>query len=171
VRDGGSNELRVAQFFSVQPSLLIELSLLVTFTPELSATLLPRQMHCRLGFDLAQISAIDESLRVFGDRFARRLFTPHELDYANASCGVRAQRLAARFAAKEAVIKALELSEAGVDWRDIEVVKLESGGCSIVLHRRVAQLAAAMGAGPLSLSLSHEGDYAGAVVAAFVPIA
>lgn len=138
----------------------------MTFTPELSATHQPQRLRGQLGFDLAQISAIRDSLRVFGERFARRLFTPHELDYANSGHGVQAQRLAARFAAKEAVIKALGLSEAGVDWRDIEVVKLSGGSCAIALHGRVAQLAAAMGAGPLSLSLSHEGDYAGAVVSA-----
>jgi holo-[acyl-carrier protein] synthase len=63
------------------------------------------------------------------------------------------------------VIKALGLSEAGVNWRDIEVVKLADGGCSIALHGRVAQLARAMGVSALSLSMSHEGDYAGAVVA------
>jgi holo-[acyl-carrier protein] synthase len=138
----------------------------VNFTPELSALPLPRQSRGRLGFDLAQVSAIDESLRVFGERFAQRLFTRHELDYADSGHGVRAQRLAARFAAKEAVIKALGLSEAGVSWRDIEVVKLSHGGCAISLHGQVAQLASSMGAGPLSLSLSHEGDYAGAVVMA-----
>jgi holo-[acyl-carrier protein] synthase len=131
------------------------------------ATTLPQQSGGRLGFDLAQVSAIDHSLRTFGERFARRLFTRAELDYAASGHGMRAQRLAARFAAKEAVIKALGLSEAGVNWRDIEVVKLSSGACSIALHGRVAQLAAAMGAPQLSLSLSHEGDYAGAVVAAF----
>jgi holo-[acyl-carrier protein] synthase len=136
----------------------------VNFTPELSALPQPQQCPGRLGFDLAQVSAIQKSLQCFGERFAQRLFTDHELDYAGSGHGVRAQRLAARFAAKEAVIKALGLSEAGVNWRDIEVVKLNGGGCGIALHGRVAQLAAAMGAGPLSLSLSHEGDYAGAVV-------
>jgi holo-[acyl-carrier protein] synthase len=139
----------------------------VIFTPELPATPLPQQSRGHLGFDLAQISAIDDSLRAFGERFAQRLFTRKELDYAaSGHDGMRAERLAARFAAKEAVIKALGLSEAGVNWRDIEVVKLSDGGCSISLHGRAAQLAAAMGARHLSLSLSHEGDYAGAVVAA-----
>lgn len=131
---------------------------------------MPQQVRGHLGFDLAQVSAIDESLRVFGRRFAQRLFTPHELEYADSGHGVRAQRLAARFAAKEAVIKALGLSEAGVNWRDIEVVKLGGGDCAISLHGRVAELAAAMGAGVLSLSLSHEGDYAGAVVIASLDI-
>ena len=134
------------------------------FTPDLSKLSSPQALHARLGFDLTQISAIEQSLRVFGQRFAQRLFTQHELAYAESGDGVRAQRLAARFAAKEAVIKALGLSEAGVNWRDIEVIKLRSGACEISLHGRVARLAAAIGTGPISLCLSHEGDYATAVV-------
>jgi holo-[acyl-carrier protein] synthase len=138
----------------------------VIFTPDLSKLSPPQALPGRLGFDLAQVSAIEQSLQVFGQRFAQRLFTQHELAYAESGHDVRAQRLAARFAAKEAVIKALGLSEAGVNWRDIEVIKLPSGACEISLHGRVARLAAAMGAARISLCLSHEGDYAGAVVAA-----
>jgi holo-[acyl-carrier protein] synthase len=125
-----------------------------------------QQSRGHLGFDLAQVSAIEESLRTFGERFARRLFTPDELAYAGSGRGLRAERLAARFAAKEAVIKALGLSEAGVNWRDIEVVKFSDGACAISLHGHAAQLAKRMGVPRLSLSLSHEGDYAGAVVMA-----
>jgi holo-[acyl-carrier protein] synthase len=162
-RDGGSNELRTAQFFSVQrdgaPN--FHQPVMLTFP-----TLHPQQSPGRVGIDLAQVSAIENSLRAFGDRFAHRLFTQGELDYAASGRGVRAQRLAARFAAKEAVIKALGLSEAGVSWRDIEVIKLADGACAVALHGRAAQIAQAMGARHLSLSLSHEGDYAGAVVSA-----
>ncbi|NPC57361.1 holo-ACP synthase [Caenimonas sp. S4] len=117
-----------------------------------------------MGFDLTQISAIAESIDCFGSVYANRLFTPGELAYANSGRGMCAQRLAARFAAKEAVIKALRLSEAGVNWRDIEVVKRADGDCALSLHGRAAELAAAMGASQLLLSLSHDGDYAGAVV-------
>jgi holo-[acyl-carrier protein] synthase len=74
--------------------------------------------------------------------------------------------LAARFAAKEAVIKALALSEAGISWRDIEVVKLPDGHCELQLHGRVAARAHQAGCRQWQLSLSHEGDYAGAVVMA-----
>jgi len=135
------------------------------FTPDLSAHAPIGQPRTRLGFDLAQVSAIADSLHAFGSRFADRLFTRHELDYAGSGHGMRAQRLAARFAAKEAVIKALGLSETGVSWRDIEVVKRKDGGCAVSLHGRVAQIAAAMGVDRILLSLSHDGDYAGAVVA------
>jgi holo-[acyl-carrier protein] synthase len=118
----------------------------------------------RLGFDLARVSGIAESIRLFGRRFTDRFFTPAELDYALSGTGQCAERLAARFAAKEAVIKALNLSEAGVGWRDIEVVKRADGSCSVVLHGEAHRIAQAMGTREILLSLSHDGDCAGAVV-------
>jgi holo-[acyl-carrier protein] synthase len=117
-----------------------------------------------LGFDLVQISQIADSIFRFGDVFKQRLFTENELHYAHQGKGLCAERLAARFAAKEAVIKALNLGEAGIGWREIEVVKLEDGSCKIVLHGHVADLADKMGVVELLLSLTHDGDYAGAVV-------
>ncbi|MEY4883699.1 MAG: holo-[acyl-carrier-protein] synthase [Pseudomonadota bacterium] len=118
----------------------------------------------RTGFDLVQISRIADSINQFGDRFKNRLFTETELDYANRGDGLGAERLAARFAAKEATIKALRLSNAGINWREIEVCKLPDGDCELALHGRVAELASEMGVAKISLSLSHDGDYAGAMV-------
>ena len=120
----------------------------------------------RLGFDLVQISQVANSINHFGVAFKSRLFTQNELTYAEQSKAFFVDRLAARFAAKEAVIKALSLSEAGINWRDIEVCKDHDGGCGIVLHGRVAELADAAGLSNLLLSLSHDGDYAGAFVTA-----
>ncbi|HEY8050193.1 MAG TPA: holo-ACP synthase [Ramlibacter sp.] len=128
----------------------------------------PAGTGVRLGFDLARISGIAESIRHFGRRFTDRIFTSHELDYALAGTGVCAERLAARFAAKEAVIKALGLSDAGVAFRDIEVVKLADGGCTIVLHGEARRFAARMGVQRILVSLSHDGDCAGAVVHALL---
>lgn len=121
----------------------------------------------RLGFDLVQVSRVAESLERFGPAFEQRLFTRGELTYAHSGDGVCAERLAARFAAKEAVIKALQLGDAGIAWRDIEVQKREDGNCDLRLHGRVAALAAEMGVDRILLSLSHDGDYAGAIVTAF----
>jgi holo-[acyl-carrier protein] synthase len=118
----------------------------------------------RLGFDLARVSGIAESIRKFGRRFTDRLFTARELDYALSGSGQCAERLAARFAAKEAVIKALNLSEAGIDWRDIEVVKQRDGSCVIALHGNAHRIAQGLGVRSLCVSLSHDGDCAGAVV-------
>ena len=116
----------------------------------------------RVGIDLVQVSRIAESLATFGERFSQRIFTAAELGYATAAPALTAERLAARFAAKEAAKKALGLTD-GIDWRQIEVVRAPSGACDLVLHEHAAR---ASGACTLALSLSHEGDYATAVVIA-----
>jgi len=119
-----------------------------------------------VGFDIVQISAVERSLRQFGEAFKNRLFTRGELIYAGADEGLCAERLAARFAVKEAVIKALLLSEVGVHWQEIEVIKHPDGHCYLQLHGYVAVLALSRGATQWLLSMSHDGDYAGAVVIA-----
>lgn len=118
----------------------------------------------RVGFDLVQVSQVAASMEGFGAAYERRLFTPLELEYAGCGETERAERLAARFAAKEAVIKALRLSNEGVDWRHIEVIKLADGDCDVLLHGRAAEIARRMGVERVLLSLSHDGDYAGAFV-------
>lgn len=122
----------------------------------------------RLGFDLTSISGIAESIRSFGRRFTDRIFTSQEIEYALTGRGQCAERLAARFAAKEAVIKALQLSEAGVGFRDIEVVKRADGSCTIALHGEARRVAEHMGVRRILVSLSHDGDCAGAVVHALL---
>ena len=119
----------------------------------------------RLGFDLVEVAQVEESLRHFGAAYERRLFTTAERDYAHRGTpAVCTERLAARLAAKEAVIKALRLSEAGIAFTDIEVVKLDDGDCELALHGRVAEIAKKQGAAHLLLSMSHDGGYAGAFV-------
>ncbi len=120
----------------------------------------------RLGMDIVEISRIAESLQRFGERFERKLFTEGELRYAHAAPQQAPERLAARFAAKEAAIKALGLSQSGVSWRDLEVHRLASGECELRLHGRAAAIARDHGITRVLLSLSHDGGYAGAVVAA-----
>ena len=119
-----------------------------------------------IGIDVVLISHVRKSLTDFGDRFIRRLFSAQEATYANESAGVVAERLAARFAAKEATLKAFDLCDSGINWRDIEVVKTASGACRLMLHGRAAELVAKTGVNEVSLSMSHDGDYATAVVAA-----
>jgi len=113
----------------------------------------------RVGTDLVQISRIAASLETFGERFVARVFTAGEAAYATTPA-----RLAARFAAKEAVKKALELD--GVSWTDIEVTRRDNGACDVVLHGAARVAAEALGARELALSMSHEGDYATAMVVA-----
>ena len=122
------------------------------------------RMEHRIGFDLARVSGIAESIRLFGRRFTDRCFTLREIEYALSGTGQCAERLAARFAAKEAVIKALALSESGVSLSDIEVVKLDDGACTIVLHGAALRAAERLGVKRIQVSLSHDGDCAGAMV-------
>lgn len=128
----------------------------------------PAQLHgvVRLGMDLVHIERIEESLRDFGSRFAQKLFTDAEIAYAESSPTERAARYAARFAAKEATIKALSLSDAGVSWRDMEVQRAADGACSLVLGGEALAAARALRIGGWLVCLSHDGDYAAAVVAA-----
>jgi holo-[acyl-carrier protein] synthase len=119
-----------------------------------------------LGIDIVQISRIEQSLLAFGDRFTRRLFTERERGDADQHTGLASRRYAARFAAKEATLKAFDLAHAGINWRDIEVLVNGQGGCALQLHGKAARLVDALPAENISLSLSDDGDYALAVVTA-----
>ncbi len=118
----------------------------------------------RVGIDLVRIARVEESLARFGDRFLRRVFTEGEIAYATSAPALTAERLAARMAAKEATVKALRMAHAGVGWRQIEVLRDPSGACELVLHGKAREIAAASGYDDLAVSLSHECDYATAVV-------
>jgi holo-[acyl-carrier protein] synthase len=120
----------------------------------------------RVGTDLVQVSRIAESIASFGEKFTRRLFTEHEIAYATSSEPLQAARFAKRFAAKEATIKALDLTEVGFDWKDIEVVRAASGHCTLALHGAARDAAERAQVQELSVSLSRDGDYATAVVVA-----
>jgi holo-[acyl-carrier protein] synthase len=126
----------------------------------------PAPTQLRVGIDLVQISRIAESLEKFGDRFLRRVFTEDEIVYATAAPSQAPARLAARFAAKEAAVKALGLADRGVNFREIEVRRSESGECALSLRGGADRAARLAGLGELAVSLSHEGDYATAVVIA-----
>jgi holo-[acyl-carrier protein] synthase len=118
----------------------------------------------RMGFDLVEVSQVQESIARFGDAYKRRIYTEGELRYAEQGVGVCAERLAARFAAKEALIKALQPGDEGINLREIEVVRSGEGACRLALHGRMAALAESQGVRKILLSMSHDGGYAGAVV-------
>jgi holo-[acyl-carrier protein] synthase len=119
-----------------------------------------------VGIDLVSVRRVEESLARFGDRFLRRVFTDGEIAYATSAPDLAGERLAARFAAKEATIKALGLAHQGVGWRQIEVAREPSGQCRVVLHGDARAAAERAGVDGLSISLSHEGDTSAAVVVA-----
>lgn len=120
----------------------------------------------RVGIDIVQISRIAESLERFGQRFLQRVFTAGEIAYATAAPALSAERLAARFAAKEAGLKALQLADKGIRWTDLEVQRADGGECELKLHGAAQDAARRGGIANLALSLTHEGDYAAAVVMA-----
>jgi holo-[acyl-carrier protein] synthase len=123
-----------------------------------------RTCALHVGTDLVQISRIAESIEQFGDKFIRRLFTEDEIAYATSSVPLQAERFAARFAAKEATIKALSLADVGLDWKHIEVQRAANGACTLKLHGAAQAAAIRAGIRETSVSLSHDGDYATAVV-------
>jgi holo-[acyl-carrier protein] synthase len=126
-----------------------------------------RRGPIHVGTDVISVKEISRSLERFGERYVRRIFTPREASYCRSAVGRGvAERFAARFAAKEAVLKALRLEDLSVDWRSIVVLRHESGWCDVVLHGEVAALSARHGIDTLALSMSHEADCAMAVAIA-----
>jgi holo-[acyl-carrier protein] synthase len=119
------------------------------------------------GVDLVEISRIKRILTRYGDRFLERVFTPAETLY----CRARPAELAARFAAKEAVSKALGvgvrmISRDGINWQDAEIIGDARGKPLVRLHGHAAQLADELGLTEWAVSLSHTGEHAIAFVVA-----
>jgi holo-[acyl-carrier protein] synthase len=112
------------------------------------------------GVDIIEIPRVRRVLEQYGRRFLERVYTPGEIAY----CRERAPNLAARFAAKEATMKALGTGVRGVGWKDIEVVRHESGAPSIRLYGRGKQRAERLGVQEIAISLSHSRKYAVASV-------
>ena len=116
----------------------------------------------RAGVDLVEVGRIAELMAQYGERFRKRVFTDAELE----ACGSRPERLAARFAAKEAVSKALGTGIGRVRWRDIEIVNGPAGQPELVLSGAAAELAAELQLRLWAVSLSHTGGHAIALVVA-----
>jgi holo-[acyl-carrier protein] synthase len=118
----------------------------------------------RVGLDSVVIGEVEAAWRHFGDRYLRKLFTDTEVAYALAAPACSTERLAARFAAKEAVIKALNLAEAGVSFRDIGIQHGASGEPRLALQGLARQALGALGPTDVAVSLSHDHTHACAVV-------
>jgi holo-[acyl-carrier protein] synthase len=124
-----------------------------------------------VGIDLVSVSDVADSVRRFGDQYVHRIFTPHEVDCClfgepspGTTAGYSSESLAARFAAKEAVVKVLRPVGPRPVWRDIEVYRDRSGWTEIRLSGRAELLAAEAGIDHLAVSLTHEEFTAAAVV-------
>jgi holo-[acyl-carrier protein] synthase len=117
-----------------------------------------------LGMDVVDIARIDRILRgppARAERFLARVFTPAERAYCDARVD-RAGRYAARFAAKEAAVKALG-APAGIRWTDLEVVRAE-GAPSVALAGAAAEAAGRLGVGRVLVTITHDAGVAAATV-------
>ena len=110
------------------------------------------------GVDLAEVPRIRHSVERFGHRFTERVFTAAEIAYVERKAN-RYERYAARFAAKEAGMKAIGTGwRRGVTWRDFEVANLASGKPTLRLHGAAARIAQDLGVRHISLSITHTAE-------------
>jgi holo-[acyl-carrier protein] synthase len=107
------------------------------------------------GVDLAEVPRIQASIERFGEKFIQRIYTPREIAYVERKAN-KFERYAARFAAKEAGMKAIGTGwRRGVRWQDFEVANLPSGKPTLLLHGVAAEFAERLGVKNVSLSLTH----------------
>lgn len=119
-------------------------------------------MKLATGIDLLEIDRLRDAIATHGERFLQRVFTPRELE-ANAK---KVESLAGRFAAKEAVAKALGCGIGDVSWKEIEILRAESGAPQLVLHGAAERMAKELGLTSWSISLSHSQSHAVAMAVA-----
>jgi holo-[acyl-carrier protein] synthase len=124
-----------------------------------------------IGIDVVEVERIEAAIARQGEPFLRKLFTQAEREY----CGRQARpalHFAARFAAKEAVSKALGTGIGGrAGWLDLEVVREESGAPKMLFHGAAAEFLTAAGIAEVQVSLTHARDYAAAnAVAIRMPV-
>ena len=112
-------------------------------------------MHVH-GIDIVEISRIRQAIKTWGNRFTDRVYTCNEMEL----CRDQIHELAARFAGKEAVMKALGTGIRGVGWKDIEILRNQPGAPVVNLYGRAESLAGELAIYNLCISLSHSRVYA-----------
>ena len=108
-------------------------------------------LHVSTGVDVIEIERIQSALSRFGERFLRRVYTEREVSY----CRGKAERLAGRFAGKEAVSKALGVGIRTLRWRDIEILPDQRGKPQIHLYGKAAAIAERRGLSGWDISITH----------------
>ncbi|MCE9619008.1 MAG: holo-ACP synthase [Planctomycetes bacterium] len=120
-----------------------------------------------VGIDLVEVARIARMIEEHGERFLDRVFTAAEQQYAASGPKRRVERLAARFAAKEAALKALSIGlREGITWTDIECTHRADGSPMLTVRGRAAELAAQRGIDAWQVSLTHIEQMAAATVVA-----
>ncbi len=110
------------------------------------------------GIDVCEVPRIRRSIERFGQRFIDRIYTPVEIAYVERKAN-RYERYAARFAAKEAGMKAIGTGwRGGITWQDFEVSNLPSGKPTLIFRGRGAEVAAKLGVKNVALSLTHTAE-------------
>jgi len=113
-----------------------------------------------IGIGIIEIARIERAIACWGERFLQRIYTDSELRLSRK----KPSSLAARFAGKEAVIKAFGTQNQGIGWRDIEILSDPSGKPLVYLHGKAQNQANSLGLAGLAISLSHSKEYAIALV-------
>ena len=116
----------------------------------------------RTGIDLIEIERLEKAVDRHGLRFLRRIFTSQELS----EVGMNSASLSARFAANEAVAKALGTGIGVINWKEVEILRGESNEPLLILHGSAELLASKLNLGSWSISLSHSKSHAIALVVA-----
>jgi len=107
------------------------------------------------GIDVVEVPRVATAIERFGERFVQRVFTEEEIRYCQSKAN-RVERFAARFAAKEAGMKALGTGwNHGVRWRDLEVRRQPGGRPTLMFHGKAAAFATELGVQHVALSLTH----------------
>lgn len=119
-------------------------------------------MKLATGVDLIEIARIEEVVARHGKHYLERIYTPAELE----QCGRRAESLAGRFAAKEAVAKALGCGIGDVAWQEIEILGDEQNAPQLTLHGEALKKANEQGLSTWSVSISHSQSHSVALVVA-----
>jgi holo-[acyl-carrier protein] synthase len=110
------------------------------------------------GIDICEVPRIQASIERFGDKFIQRIFTPREIAYVSRKAN-KYERYAARFAAKEAGMKAIGTGwRKGVRWQDFEVVNEPSGKPTLLFHGKAREFAERLGVTNIALSLTHTSE-------------
>ena len=117
-----------------------------------------------IGIDVEDVSRVREAMERHGNRFTDRIFSPAEIAYVEPKAN-RYERYAARFAAKEAGMKAIGTGwRRGVRWLDFEVANLPSGRPTLRLHGQASKIAQGLGVRNIALSLTHTAQQGVAIV-------
>ncbi|MBI5575745.1 MAG: holo-ACP synthase [Deltaproteobacteria bacterium] len=117
-----------------------------------------------IGVDIVDIERVSRLLKKYGERFVRRVFTEAEAEYADRGPR-RAERLAGRFAVKEAVMKAFGTGRSqGILWRDVETVRGRMGKPEVILHGKAFNYLKILNGKNLHVSITHDGGKAVAFV-------